>query len=615
MFKYLMIAFYVAFSSSSHNIILPIKLEVPLQVQAFQVLHTQHHLTYLPSTARSSFTSRFPVVYHHTSNSNSNHSKSKNNDDSKRRSQLSMHMGHSHAHHHHNHDQSQQTKKTNKLVPAHTTTRGKILHQLSKRGRVTSILFAAAATLLPVLLFRQRSINRTDIVLFAMTSTALSLTNRIRTETKHLLKKAKGIRDGLIKHSPSSMSASKYLFQNDNAADRVTLVGVVINLLLSIGKGAVGITCHSSALVADAGHSLSDLFSDFITLWAVQIARLPPDDDHPYGHGKFEAVGSLFLALTLFATGLSVGASSNSKLLNIMNASASGQAVSIPTPPALLMAFMSIVSKEWLYRITKTVGEQLNSQVVIANAWHHRSDAYSSILAMGSIGLAMSIPGMVAADAAAGLLVAGMICMTGAEIMGEAVKQLTDTNDEALVERVKSMTLELSDDIVEVKRIRARWMGSSAVVDLAVVTSETLSSSANKAVEEMLRYKILDEEPGVIDVDVHATSNSLTCPLLAATGHEERKSVQEIEGDARTLLIGHNKVQSVEGCTIHYQDTVLPTINASIKLKSQNSTICDAQVVAQELKELLESNDDIHSANIYLDLNSSPVRHRNMLAL
>ena len=75
------------------------------------------------------------------------------------------------------------------------------------------------------------------------------------------------------------MNASKYLFQNDNAADRVTLVGVMVNLLLSVGKAVVGVLCHSSALVADAGHSLSDLFSDFITLWAVQIARLPPDDD------------------------------------------------------------------------------------------------------------------------------------------------------------------------------------------------------------------------------------------------------------------------------------------------------------------------------------------------
>lgn len=96
---------------------------------------------------------------------------------------------------------------------------------------------------------------------------------------KFFLNKAKNIRDGLVKHAPPITNASKYLFANDNAADRVTFVGIALNLLLSVGKAVVGVACHSSALVADAGHSLSDLFSDFITLWAVQIARLPPDDD------------------------------------------------------------------------------------------------------------------------------------------------------------------------------------------------------------------------------------------------------------------------------------------------------------------------------------------------
>lgn len=250
----------------------------------------------------------------------------------------------------------------------------------------------------------------------------------------------------------------------------------------------------------------------------------------------------MFLAITLFATGLSVGASSNTKLLQIIQTSATGNAV-IPTFPALIMAFLSIVSKEWLYRITRRVGEEINSQIVIANAWHHRSDAYSSILALGSIGLAMSIPGMAFADAAAGILVAGMICMTGAEIMGEAVKQLTDTSDSELAERIKSLALESSDDIIEVKRIRARWMGSSAIVDVGVTTSAKLSASANRAVEEKLRFKIMEKERGVIDADVHATSDALTCPLLTATGaQEEMKSVQELEDDARTILNRHEEV-------------------------------------------------------------------------
>lgn len=210
------------------------------------------------------------------------------------------------------------------------------------------------------------------------------------------------------------------------------------------------------------------------------------------------------------------------------------------------MAFLSIVSKEWLYRITRRVGEEINSQVVIANAWHHRSDAYSSILAMGSIGLAMSIPGMAFADAAAGLLVAGMICMTGAEIMGEAVKQLTDASDRELAARIKVLALESSDDIIEVKRIRSRWMGSTAIVDVAITTSDKLSASANRAVEEMLRYKIMEEESGVIDVDVHATGEAVTCPLLTATGaQEEMKSVQELEDDARKILSSHDEVSLV----------------------------------------------------------------------
>lgn len=402
------------------------------------------------------------------------------------------------------------------------------------------------------------------------------------------------------------MNASKYLFQNDNAADRVTLVGVVVNLLLSVGKAVVGVLCHSSALVADAGHSLSDLFSDFITLWAVQIARLPPDDDHPYGHGKFEAVGSLFLALTLFATGLSVGASANGKLLEILQNSGAGAAVNLPTWPALIMAFLSITSKEWLFRITRTVGEEVNSQVVIANAWHHRSDAYSSVLALGSIFLAMTVPGMAAADAAAGLLVAGMICMTGAEIMGEAVKQLTDTSDENLVERVKTLALAESDDVLDIDRIRTRWMGSSAIVDLSIKTSENLSSSANKAIENRVRYAIMEKENGIVDAEVRATSQPI-CPLLTASSaqHKENTSVQEIETDATSLLLDHDKVQSVERCTVHYKDTLNAIVDVNIKLKGALTTIENATTTAKDLRALLEKSDNIHQANIYLDLNES----------
>jgi cation diffusion facilitator family transporter len=219
--------------------------------------------------------------------------------------------------------------------------------------------------------------------------------------------------EGLVKHS--TPLTRKYFFKNENAADRITLAGVYINIILSIAKFFGGIAFHSAVLVADAGHSLSDLFSDFITLWAVQIARLPADEDHPYGHGKFESVGSLFLSLTLLATGLSVGSWSYDKMHAVIIAQQVAVAtkgvsaiIEMPSWPALALAAFSIFSKEWLFQITKKVGDALNSQILVANAWHHRSDAFSSILSLISIALAMSSPGLLIADSAAGILVAGM---------------------------------------------------------------------------------------------------------------------------------------------------------------------------------------------------------------
>jgi cation diffusion facilitator family transporter len=335
---------------------------------------------------------------------------------------------------------------------------------------------------------------------------------------------------------------------------------------------------------------------------------LPPDDDHPYGHGKFEAIGSLFLALTLFGTGISVGVVSNKKLLDVIAIQSSsgihaqslvGQ---IPTFPALFMAALSIVSKEWLYRITRQVGEKLNSQVVIANAWHHRSDAYSSVLALISIGMAMFIPGFLAADAAAGILVAGMICMTGAEIMGESIKQLTDTSNQDLVDKVTAIVTN-EQDVSAVNRVRARQVGSSSIIDVSVSMPEDLTSSAARAIEEQLKAKILRED-GVVQVDVRATSPGVVCPLLEATN--TRPTASQVEKHVRSeILLKHPEVTSVQGVTVHYQDTLLVNVDVDIQMDG-DVTLLKAKSMAHDIRNSLESgNNQIHKANIFLDLNSS----------
>lgn len=509
---------------------------------------------------------------------------------------LAMHLGHSHSDHSHE----------NELVNG-AASPAKPLHK--KRRRLAIFLFAALA-ILGAPLARKRSIGRADVAAFVMTSAALSMFDAVRREVKHAITKIRGFRDGIAKHSSPIDAGTlwNYFFRNDNAADRVTLLGGIINLLLSLGKFGVGITCHSSALIADAGHSLSDLFSDCITLWAVQIGRLPPDDDHPYGHGKFEAVGSLFLGMTLLGTGISVGAVANKKLIEIISAqrtsgfaAAGSLAGKLPTMPALLMAGLSIFSKEWLYRITQKVGEKLNSQVVIANAWHHRSDAYSSVLALVAIGLAMFSPGLLAADSAAGILVAGMICLTGMDIIGESIKQLTDTSNEQLVEKVSAVLAE-SDDVFEVKRVRARQVGSSAIVDVNISTSGDLPSSASRNIEERLRYQIM-EVPGVVDTEVHATSPEVVCPLLIANEvSEDPPSATELENNAREVVLSHPDVSSVEGITLHYEDALFVNVDVDIRLGPE-VTFAKAHTVAEELRQSLETSSKVHKASIFLDLN------------
>ena len=171
--------------------------------------------------------------------------------------------------------------------------------------------------------------------------------------------------------------------------------------------------------------------------------------------------------------------------------------VKLPTWPALVMVGLSIVLKEWLYRITLRVGEKLNLHVIIVNAWHHRSDAYSSVLALLSIGVAMTVPGYQAVDPATGILVAGMIAVTGAEILGKSVKQLTDaiTTDEELLRNVKVHALD-NADVTRVVRVQARQVGLSALVDLEVEVSPDLPALAMRAIEERIRVRIVSEVGG-----------------------------------------------------------------------------------------------------------------------
>jgi len=287
-------------------------------------------------------------------------------------------------------------------------------------------------------------------------------------------------------------------FQMDDAADRVTIIGSAVNLALSAGKFGVGVTCHSTALVSDAMHSLSDLISDFVTLATVRIGRMPSDASHPNGYVKYEAIGSLILSLTLLGTGLSVGAGASKNIFQLLVPAGGSTAASVATAAstakapgvaALFVAFLSVASKEWLYRITKKVGDDLNSTVLVANAKHHRSDAFSSVLAMGSIGLAMSIPGMLVADSVGGLFVACMIGKMGVEIMTDSIKLLKD-------ERQRNSNNDINEKVV----VSSTVTGSPTAVEkksMPSIISKAPSSARNIPLYNIPTINIKELQPSM----------------------------------------------------------------------------------------------------------------------
>jgi len=395
--------------------------------------------------------------------------------------------------------------------------------------------------------------------------------------------------------------------KESRAVDRVTFIGVSLNTLLSAMKLVAGLKCHSKALIADAVHSISDLLSDFVTLWSVRISRLPADEDFPFGHGKFEAVGSLFLSFLLLGAGIGIGSASLSSLVRCFTKGVGAGALLIPTTASLMVAFFSIVSKEWLYRITKKLGEKIRSPVVIANAWHHRTDAYSSILALGSIVLSMAFPRLLFVDSFAGLLVALAISGTGAEILVEAVKQLTDMADVEVTEGVThTLEHELHENknIINVGRVRARRAGSSSLVDAMVTFSDGLSLSATRAIEEHLISEIMHKNPHVIGAEIHSATDTMNPHFIS-----QPDSLAELQDDVKHTLLRHPYVNSVSQLALHHSEENDIEVHAIIRVNTISGyglTISQAEDVIQGLSERIKTKyEAISEVKVFIDVNQS----------
>ncbi len=376
---------------------------------------------------------------------------------------------------------------------------------------------------------------------------------------------------------------------------RVTWLGLFANLILAIAKCFIGTIAQSSALIADAGHSVSDLLSDSITLWAVHMAGVPKDRNHPYGHGKFETVGTFIVAIFLLLTGVGVA-------WHVLNKIDTPE---VPGTAALWMAGIAICFKEALFHVTRMVGRRSGSRVLLANAWHHRSDAISSVAALVGIGGAQwGIPLM---DPIAGVLVAGLIIKTGIDIGYESIRELTDEIvEEEVISELGHILAEI-DGVDHFHEMRARRMGPQLLVDLHIEVDSMMSISAAHQVAERVRLRILDELPAVNEVLVHVDAEDDF--VESKGGIEETKDIvlmrpqTEIESDVKKILTEIPEIQGITHIYCHYLNQEL-TVQVNILL-DEEMQIRDAQKIASKARMKIEEIKDIDAADLHLELDDT----------
>ena len=289
---------------------------------------------------------------------------------------------------------------------------------------------------------------------------------------------------------------------------RITWISVVVNAVLTVMQVGVGVLAHSQALVADAMHTLSDIVADFFVLYANRKGAEGPDEAHPYGHGRYETAASLVLGLLLVATGAGILVSAANRLADLGHAPPVGAA-------ALVAAVVTLAGKEGLFRYMLAVAERLRSKMLIANAWHARADALSSLVVAAGVGGALL--GFNFADAVAAIVVGGMVARTGFGFALEAMRELIDTGlAEEEVARIRA-TLEATPGVIGLHDLRTRRMAHHVLVDVHVQVDGNITVSEGHDIGEAARCRVLADHPDVLDVLIHLDaeddSAAPICPI------------------------------------------------------------------------------------------------------
>jgi cation diffusion facilitator family transporter len=279
------------------------------------------------------------------------------------------------------------------------------------------------------------------------------------------------------------------------AGRRVTLTGSAVNLFLIGFKFVAGWLGQSQALIADAAHSVSDLCTDLVVLFGLRLGRRAPDTNHHFGHARIETLASAIVGLGLIGVAVYLGIASSSAIYH--------HTEKHPTWIALAAAAVSIALKEGLYHYTKKVGRRIQSPVVIANAWHHRSDALSSVAVLLGVGGAQLRPDWHILDAYAALVVSLLVLKVGFEVLRDAVREFTDTApDPRAVEKIKRCSRSV-EGVLGMHDLKVRTSGGRYQMELHIVVESTISVAQGHRIAKEVEACICEDFHTADQVIVH----------------------------------------------------------------------------------------------------------------
>lgn len=286
------------------------------------------------------------------------------------------------------------------------------------------------------------------------------------------------------------------MYENEEKiAMRVSRLSIIANIVLALFKMFAGIIAHSGAMISDAIHSASDVFSTFVVMIGIKMAAKAPDDEHPYGHERMECVAAIILATLLCITGIGIGKNA------VIGLAGNNNEIVVPGLLALIAALTSIVVKEGMFWYTKYFAKKIDSGALMADAWHHRSDALSSVGAF--VGILFARLGYPVMDLIASLIICVFIIKAALDIFKDAVDKMVDKSCDAEVEKeIKDYVLSL-DGVKGVDSLHTRLFGNKIYVDIEICADGEKTLNETHKTAEHVHESIEEQFPKVKHIMVH----------------------------------------------------------------------------------------------------------------